>query len=66
VLLALALVAALGAPACVGDRTPPPADKCTKVAEQCTLPGGGALGVCNVAPCKAGEAAPCFRCTPQH
>jgi hypothetical protein len=64
--LALALWAVLGALACGKDQTAAPAETCTKVAEQCKLPGGGALGVCNQVPCKAGETAPCLRCMPQH
>lgn len=44
--------------------TGPPAT-CTESGAQCQL-ADGPLGVCERSPCAAGEASPCFRCTPQH
>ena len=38
---------------------------CAQIGVQCQLPGGP-LGVCQSAPCSAGQTPPCFVCTPQH
>jgi len=64
-LLALISAALLGATACEKDPTAQPSETCTKVADQCKLPGGP-LGVCNMVTCKPGETPPCLRCVSQH
>jgi len=64
--LALSLIALLGVAGCEKDRVSPPSKTCTKLYQQCKLPQGGSLGVCNSAECKPGEAPPCFRCVSQH
>jgi hypothetical protein len=57
---------ALGVTAC-GDEfiAAAPVSECREVATQCRL-AKGPLGVCERRACEAGEAAPCFSCTPQH
>lgn len=67
-LVVAASIAALGLAmvACDLEATAPaPTPTCTETGAQCQLPDGP-LGVCERSACGPGEAAPCFRCTPQH
>ncbi len=43
----------------------PQPEPCRELFAQCKLPEGP-LGVCNEAPCAAGQSAPCLRCVSQH
>jgi hypothetical protein len=61
-LLSMLLVLSACEPASLA---PEPARVCTESGAQCLLPSGP-LGVCERAPCGAGETGPCFQCTPQH
>lgn len=62
--LMLALATAGCPPASNGSGGP--TEICTKQFEQCKLPGGGQLGVCDRRECKDDESPPCFVCMPQH
>ncbi len=61
-LIVLLLLSACDLPDSI-ESTPPTA--CAQIGVQCQLPGGP-LGVCQSAPCSAGQTPPCFVCTPQH
>ena len=61
-LIVLLLLAACNLPDLI-ESAPPPA--CAQIGAQCQFPGGP-LGVCQSAPCSAGQTPPCFVCTPQH
>ncbi|RIL05370.1 MAG: hypothetical protein DCC71_10575 [Proteobacteria bacterium] len=64
--VALAAAALLAVAACEpGAVSEAPSARCAEAGAQCALPDGP-LGVCERAPCRAGEAAPCFACVPQH
>ena len=43
-----------------------PTKECVEVGVQCTLSGGGPLGVCEQIPCSSESERNCFVCTPQH
>lgn len=60
-LLSLVCAACDGA----GISSAPVGSACTSIGSQCQLPDGP-LGVCQEAPCGAGEPRPCFKCTSQH
>jgi len=55
-----------GCPPASSSGTSGPVEVCTKQFQQCKLPGGGQLGVCDARACKEGETAPCYVCMPQH
>ncbi|MGH7785673.1 MAG: hypothetical protein ACRERC_02345 [Candidatus Binatia bacterium] len=61
------LVVSLLCSACdgAGFSAAPVAAACASIGSQCQLPDGP-LGVCQEAPCGAGAARPCFKCTSQH
>jgi hypothetical protein len=59
------LVLELALAGCPELDTKPVSATCVKQYEKCKLPNGP-LGVCDTAPCKAGEPGPCFKCNPQH
>ena len=63
-MLAVASIAILSA--CGPDATQPaPLADCKEAGVQCQLPEGP-LGVCEQSHCEPGQAAPCYRCIPQH
>lgn len=47
------------------EQSPGPAKVCTKLYEQCKLPGG-TIGVCSEAPCQDPAEGGCLRCQDQH